>query len=66
MAITSQPQAVGFPLTAELPPKCLPRPSWVKISQIRTISVERIGRRVGEIASEDLEQIVEGLIELIT
>jgi len=66
MAITSQPQAAGFPLTAELLPKCLPRASWVKISQIRTISVERIGRRVGELSSEDLEQVVEGLIELIT
>jgi mRNA interferase MazF len=38
----------------------------VKISQIRTISVERIGRRMGELSPEDLEQIVEGLIELIT
>jgi mRNA interferase MazF len=66
MAITSQPQSAGFPLTAELPPKSLPRASWVKISQIRTISVERIGRRVGELSYEDLEQVVEGLIELIT
>jgi len=66
VAITSQSPVVGFPLTAELPPKCLPRPSWVKISQIRTISVERIGRRMGELSPEDLEQIVEGLIELIT
>jgi mRNA interferase MazF len=66
VAITSQSPVVGFPLTAELPPKCLLRPSWVKISQIRTISVERIGRRMGELSPEDLEQIVEGLIELIT
>jgi mRNA interferase MazF len=48
MAITSQPQRAGFPLTLALPANCLPRASWVKISQVRTISVERIGKRVGE------------------
>jgi len=49
MAITSQPQRAGFPLTLALPPDCLPRASWVKISQVRTISAERIGKRVGEV-----------------
>jgi mRNA interferase MazF len=66
MAITSQPQAAGFPLTLALPPDCLPRPSWVKISQIRTISVERIGKRAGEVVPEDVAQIVGGLLELIS
>jgi len=66
MAITSQPQAVGFPLALPLPPDCLPRASWVKISQIRTISVERIGKRAGEVDPEDLAQIVSGLLELIS
>ncbi|HXM69554.1 MAG TPA: type II toxin-antitoxin system PemK/MazF family toxin, partial [Thermoanaerobaculia bacterium] len=32
MAITSQPQRAGFPLTLELAPELLPKPSWVKIS----------------------------------
>jgi mRNA interferase MazF len=66
MAITSQPQAAGFPLTLALPPDCLPRPSWVKISQIRTISVERVGKRAGEAGPEDVAQIVGGLLELIS
>jgi len=66
MAITSQPQAAGFPLTLELRPDCLPRPSWVKISQIRTISVERIGKRAGEVDPDDVAQIVGGLLELIS
>ena len=48
MAITSQPQQAGFPLTLVLPPGCLPA-SWVKISHVRTISVERIGKRAGEV-----------------
>src|ERR1700683_2621776 len=66
MAITSQPQGAGFPLTLALPPGCQPRASWVKISQVRTISVERIGKRAGEVDPEDLAQIVSGLQELIS
>ncbi len=66
MAITSQPQKAGFPLTTELPAASLPRQSWVKMSQVRTISVDRIGNRVGEVDELDLNQIIEGLNELIT
>lgn len=66
MAITSQPQRAGFPLTLELVNEGLPRTSWVKISQIRTISVDRIGKRLGEVDDVQLSQIVEGLTELIT
>jgi mRNA interferase MazF len=66
MAITSQPPKAGFPLTLELPKGCLPRASWVKISQVRTISVDRIGKRAGEVDAVELIQIVDGLTELIT
>ena len=45
MAITSQPQLAGFPLTMELKSKNLPKRSWVKVSQIRTLSIERIGKK---------------------
>ena len=47
MALTSQPQKAGFPLTLELETKQLPKRSWVKISQIRTLAVERLGNRLG-------------------
>ena len=66
MAITIQPPRAGFPLTLELPKGCLPRASWVKISQVRTISVDRIGKRAGEVDAVELNQIVDGLTELIT
>ena len=66
MAITSQPQRAGFPLSLELPDDCLPRPSWVKISQVRTISTERIGKRIGVVEAMELNQIVDGLTELIS
>ncbi len=47
VAITSQPQRAGFPLTLELRTGNLPKQSWIKISQIRTLSTERIGKLIG-------------------
>jgi mRNA interferase MazF len=65
MALTSQTQRAGFPLTLELKPEKLPKRSWVKISQIRTLSVERIGKKIGRARPEELVQVVEGLNEII-
>ena len=65
MALTSQPQRAGFPLTLELITGKLPKRSWVKISQIRTLSVERIGKKIGSARPEELVQVVEGLNEII-
>ena len=65
VALTSQAQRAGFPLTLELDHPKLPKQSWVKISQIRTLSVERIGRRLGRAEPEDLTRIIEGLLEII-
>jgi mRNA interferase MazF len=65
MALTSQPPRAGFPLTLELQAAKLPKRSWVKISQIRTLSVERIGARLGRASPEELSQAVEGLDEII-
>ncbi len=65
VAITSGTQRAGFPLTPELKTGGLPKQSWVKISQIRTLSVERIGRLVGRVSDEELSQAVDGLNEII-
>ena len=65
MALTSQEQRAGFPLTYELALKHLPKKSWVKISQIRTLSTERLGKKICRIDPEDLDQILEGLNEII-
>jgi len=65
MAITSQPQKAGFPLTLELPDGMLPKPSWVKISQIRTISVDRLGKRIAVLDAATLGELVDGLLELV-
>lgn len=65
MAITSQPQRAGFPLTFELNSSQLSKRSWVKISQIRTLSTERIGQVIGNASPEELDQIIEGLNEVV-
>jgi len=65
LAITSQPQKAGFPLTLELKSPNLPKKSWLKISQIRTLSVERIGKVIGKASLEELNQAIEGLNEII-
>jgi len=65
VALTSQPQRAGFPLTLELHSRKLPKKSWVKISQIRTLAVERIGKAIGGATPEELAQVVEGLNEII-
>ena len=65
VALTSQPQRASFPLTLELRIKELEKSSWVKISQIRTLSVERIGNKIAKVPVEILNQVVEGLNEII-
>ena len=65
LALTSQPPTAGFPLTYPLPSAGLPKPSWVKISQIRTLSVERFGEKLGDVQLEDLDQIIAGLNEIV-
>lgn len=65
VALTSQEQRAGFPLTLELASRSLPKRSWVKISQIRTLSVDRIGRKLGRVTPEEVSKVVEGLNEII-
>ncbi|MGH9441889.1 MAG: type II toxin-antitoxin system PemK/MazF family toxin [Thermoanaerobaculia bacterium] len=65
MAITSQTPRAGFPLTWELRGEALPKQSWLKISQVRTLSVERLGKRLGRVSPEMLRRVVDGLMEII-
>jgi len=66
MAITSQPQRAGFPLTYELKSRIQGKKAWIKISQIRTLAVDRIGKRIGQVSPEELAEVTEGLNEIIS
>ena len=65
VAVTSQEPRAGFPLTMEITSAKLPKRSWVKISQIRNLSVARLGKKLGRVAPEELERIIEGLNEIV-
>lgn len=65
VALTSQPQRAGFPLTLELKAARLRKPTWAKISQIRTLSVERIGKRVARITPLEVTRVIEGMNEIL-
>jgi mRNA interferase MazF len=64
-SLTSQPQRAGYPLTIELGSTKLPKKSWVKISQIRTLSVKRIRKKISKVSNEELDIVIEGLNEII-
>ena len=65
VALTSQEPRAGYPLTLELTTSKLPKRSWAKISQIRTLSAERVGKRLGRAAEEELSRVLDGLLELV-
>jgi mRNA interferase MazF len=64
-ALTGQPQDAGYPLTWELSNPDLPRKTWVKMSQIRTLSVHRLKEKISRVKSEELDQIIEGFNAII-
>ena len=65
IAVTSQEPRAGFPLTLEITTAKLPKRSWARIGQIRTLSVERLSKRICRVQPEELDRIVEGLNEII-
>jgi mRNA interferase MazF len=65
VAMTSQEPRAGFPLTLESRAAGLTKRSWVKISQVRTLSTDRIGKRIARAPDDEVAKIVDGLNELI-
>lgn len=65
VALTSQPQKAGFPLTLKLLDDVIQKTAWVKISQIRTLSTSRLGKKIGQITDDELNTVIEGLNEIV-
>lgn len=65
MSLTSQAPSAGFPLTLEIKSTTLPKKSWVKTSQIRTLSVERLGKKIASVSADELSEIIDGLNEIV-
>ena len=65
VAMTSQEPRAGFPLTLKSRAAGLKKRSWIKISQIRTLSVDRIGARLGRATQEEVARVIDGLNEIL-
>jgi mRNA interferase MazF len=65
LALTSAEPAAGFPLTLELRSAKLPKRTWVKIGQVRTLPTTRLGKRLARLSPEELARILEGLDEIL-
>jgi mRNA interferase MazF len=65
LALTSQEPRAGYPLTLELTSLELARPSWVKMSQVRTLATARLGRRLGRVGAEEMARVIEGLVAIV-
>ena len=66
LALTSKEPRARFPLSFPLPDTIgLPKKSWVKMNQVRTISVRRLGKKLAHLGSDQLIPIISGLNELI-
>ena len=65
MALTSRPPRMGYPLSREITSAGLPKKSWVKIGQVRTVSVLRLGRRIGRVDEAEVDAVVEGLLDIV-
>jgi mRNA interferase MazF len=65
IAVSSQEPRAAFPLTHEITTAKLPKRSWARISQIRTLSTQRLGKKLGHLAPEEIGRIIEGLNEII-
>jgi mRNA interferase MazF len=65
VAMTSQEPRAGFPLTVESSATGLNKHSWIKVSQIRTLSVDRLGKRLARASEEELARVLDGLNEIL-
>lgn len=65
VALTSQEPRAGFPLTLESKAAGLTKRSWIKVSQIRTLSIDRMGARIGRASEEELARVLDGLNEIL-
>jgi mRNA interferase MazF len=65
VALTSNEPQASFPLTMEIIGSGLPKRSWAKMSQVRTLSTSRLATKLGSASPEELSAVLDGLIEIL-
>src|SRR6266498_2209288 len=59
VAITNHEPRAGFPLTLESRAPGLPKRAWIKISQIRMLSIDRLSTRIARASEEELAKVLD-------
>jgi mRNA interferase MazF len=62
-AVTTTPPAAGYPFALEVPAGLLPKPSWVKLTQVRTLSTRRLGEQAGTVDPAVVRRCLAGFLE---
>ena len=65
VVLTSRVPQAGFPLSVEIVGSGLPKRSWAKVSQIRTLSVNRLGTKLGSASPAEIATVLDGLNEIL-
>jgi len=61
LALTSKKPKAGYPLTKQINSVNLPKPTWIKIGQIRTLSTKRIKGNLGTLNLNEMNEIIDAL-----
>ena len=65
VALTSVEPSAQFPLSTEITAAGLPKRSWAKIGQIRTLSTSRLSTNIATASPEEIETVLDGLNEIL-
>lgn len=63
--LASQQPRFGFPLALEITAANLPKRSWAKPGQIRVLSTNRLGRKLGTASTKEVDEVVDALNEIV-
>ena len=61
--LTSKPPHLGFPFTIAVPPGIVAKPSWVKLTQVRTIDDRRVRGALGRTPPIFVDHCLHGLLK---
>lgn len=61
--LTSKAPRLGFPFTVAVPPGVVAKPSWVKLTQVRTIDDRRIRGELGRTHAAFVDHCLQGLLQ---
>ncbi len=65
IALTSKEPQVNYPLSSEVIGSGLPKRTWAKPGQVRTLSVKRLSGQIGRATEAELSTTLAALVEIL-